>query len=62
MFFVAKRSFSRKIIVSSSVPKSRDGLEVVQECAVIIGRPVRSLRFEVEAVEISLCIFGSNFM
>ena len=52
--FVAKRSFSHKIIVSSSVPKSRDGLEVVQECAVIIGRPVRFLRFEVEAVDVSL--------
>ena len=31
-----KMSFIRKIILSSSVPSKREGLEVVQLCAVII--------------------------
>ena len=55
-------SFSRKIILSSSVPSKREGLEVVQLCAVIIGRPVSLSRFEGEAVSVSLCTFGRSFM
>ena len=57
-----KRSFSCKIILSSSVPSSREGLDVVQLCAVIIGRPVSLLMFDGEAVLSSLCTFGSSFM
>ena len=55
-------SFSCKIILSSSVPRSREGSEVVQLCAVIIGRPVSWLRLEGEAVEDSLCTLGRSFM
>ena len=57
-----KMSFSCKIILSSSVPSKREGLEVVQLCAVIIGRPVNLLRFEGEAVSVNLCTFGRSFM
>ena len=53
MFRSLKMSFSRKIILSSLVPSKREGLEVVQLCAVIIGRPVRLSRFEGEAVSAS---------
>ena len=38
-----KKSFSCKIILSSSVPSSRDGFDVVQLCAVIMGLPVSSV-------------------
>ena len=57
-----KMSFSCKIILSSSVPSKREGLEVVQLCAVIISRPVSLSRLEGEAVSVSLCTFGRNFM
>lgn len=57
-----KMSFSFKIILSSSVPSKREGLEVVQLCAVIIGRPVSLSRLEGEAVSVSLCTLGSSFM
>ena len=62
MFRSSKMSFSRKIILSSSAPSKREGLEVVQLCAVIIGRPVSLSRFEGEAVSVSLCTFGRSFM
>ena len=55
-------SFSRKIILSSSVPSNREGLEVVQLCAVMIDRPVSLSRLLGEAVSVSLCTFGSRFM
>ena len=55
-------SFSCKIILSSSVPSKREGLEVVQLCAVIIGLPVSLSRFEGEAVSVSLCTLGRRFM
>ena len=55
-------SFSRKIILSSSVPSKREGLEVVQLCAVIIGRLVSLSRFEGDAVLVSLSTFGRSFM
>jgi len=42
-------SSSHKIILSSSVPNKHEGLEVVQLCAVIIGRPVSLSRFVGEA-------------
>ena len=37
MFHSVKRFFSCKIILSSSLPSSREGLEVIQLCAVMIG-------------------------
>ena len=57
-----KMSFSCKIILSSLVPRSRKGSEVVQLCAVMIGRPVSRLRLDGEAVEDSLCTLGRSFM
>ena len=60
MFRSSKMSFSRKIILSSSVPSKREGLEVVQLCAVMIGRPVSLSRLLGEAVSFSLCTFGSS--
>ena len=44
-----KKSFSCKIILSSSVPSSRDGFDVVQLCAVIMGLPVSSVMLLGEA-------------
>ena len=44
-----KKSFSSKIILSSSVPSSRDGFDVVQLCAVIMGLPVSSVMLLGEA-------------
>lgn len=44
-----KKSFSFKIILSCSVPCSCEGLEVIQLCAVIIGRLVSLLRLVREA-------------
>ena len=55
-------SFSCKIILSSSVPSKREGIEVVQLCAVIIGRPVSLSRLEGEAKSVSLCTLGRSFM
>ena len=57
-----KMSFSCKIILSSSVPSKREGLEVVQLCAVIIGRPDSLSRLEGEAKSVSLCTLGRSFM
>ena len=57
-----KKSFSCKIILSSSVPSSRDECDVVQRCAVIIGLPVSSVRLSCEAGLSSLCTLGSNFI
>jgi len=57
-----KRFFSCKIILSSSVPSNREGLDVVQLCAVMMGRPVSSVMFSCEAGLSSLCTLGSNFM
>ena len=37
---LAKMSLSCKIILSSLVQRSREGSEVVQLCAVMIGRPL----------------------
>ena len=54
MFHSLKMSFSRKIILSSSVPSKCEALEVVQLCAIIIGGPVSLSRFEGEAVSVSL--------
>ena len=47
-----KKSFSWKIILSSSVPSSRDGFDVVQLCAVIIGLPASSVRLSCEAGQV----------
>ena len=57
-----KMSFSRKIILSSSVPSNRERSEVVQLRAVIIGRPVSLSRLDGEAVSVSLCTLGRSFM
>ena len=57
-----KKSFSCKIILSSSVPSSRDGFDVVQLCAVIMGLPVSSVMLLCEAGLSSLCTLGSSFM
>ena len=54
MFRSLKMSLSCKIILSSSVPSKREGLEVVQLCAVMIGRPVSLSRWVGEAVSVSL--------
>ncbi len=62
MFLEIKRFLSCRMILSSSVPSSLDMLEVVQECAVMIGRPVKSVTLPGEAVEISLCTLGKSFM
>ena len=62
MFRSLKMSFSCKIILSSSVPSKREGLEVVQLCAVIIGRPVSLSSFEGEPVSVSLCTLGRSFL
>ena len=56
-----KMSFSCKIILLSSVPSKREGLEVVQLCAVIIGRLVSLSRLEGEAVSVRLCTLGRSF-
>ena len=47
------------MILSSSVPSSRDGFEL---CAVIIGLPASSVRLSCEAGPSSLCTLGSNFI
>ena len=62
MPFSVKMFISFKIVLSSSVPKSCEGFDVVHECAVMIGRPVKSFRLEVEAVTGSLCTFGTSFI
>ena len=62
MFLEIKRFLSCRMILSSSVPSSLDMLEVVQECAVMIGHPVKSVTLLGEAVEISLCTLGKSFM
>ena len=62
MSLSVKMFFSFKTILSSSVPKSREGFDVVHECAVMIGRPVKSFRLELEAVVGRLCTFGRSFM
>ena len=62
MLFVSKKVFSCKMILSSSCPSSREGLEVIHECAVIIGRPVSLVMLDGEAVCSSLCTFGKSFI
>lgn len=62
MFRSLKMSSSCKIILSSSVPSKREGLDVVQLCAVMIGRPVSLSRLVGEAVSVSLCTFGRSFI
>ena len=59
---MSKKVFSCKIILSSSCPSSLEGLEVIQECAVIIGRPVSLVMLVVEAVCSSLCTLGRSFI
>ena len=59
MFRSSKRFFRCKIILSSSVPSTREGLDVIQLCAVIIGLPVSLLY---DAGLSSLCTLGSSFM
>ena len=62
MFRSSKRFFSCKIIRSSSVPSRREGLDVIQLCAVIIGLPVSLFRLSYDAGLSSLCTLGSSFM
>ena len=62
MFRSSKRFFSCKIILSSSVPSRREGLDVTQLCAVIIGLPVSLFRLSYDAGLSSLCTLGSSFM
>ena len=52
-----KKSFSCKIILSGPVPSSRDGFDVVQLCAVIMGLPVSSVMLLGDAgqVVVQLC-------
>ena len=49
-------------MLSSSCPSSLEGLKVIQECAVIIGRPVSLVMLVVEAVCSSLCTLGRSFI
>ena len=44
-----KKYFSCKIILSGSVPSSRNGFDVVQLCVVIMGLPVSSVKLSCEA-------------
>ena len=44
MFRTSKRFFSCKIMLSSSVPSRREGLDVIQLCAAMIGLPVSLFR------------------
>ena len=53
-----EKSFSCKIILSNSVPSSRDGFDVIQLCAVIIGLPVSSAMLLCEAGLSILCTLG----
>ena len=62
MFRSSKRFFSCKIILSSSVPSRREGLNVIKLCAVIIGLPVSLFRLFYDAGLSSLCTLGSSFM
>ena len=62
MLLVVKIVFSCKIILSSSCPRSREGSDVIQECAVMIGLPVSLSMLVVEAVLFSLCTLGRSFM
>ena len=48
--------------MSTSVTSSRDGFDVVQLCAMIMGLPVSSVMFLCEAGLSSLCTLSSNFM
>ncbi len=57
-----KRSFSCKITQPSSVPSSRDGLDFVQLCAVIIPLPVSSVMLICDARLFSLCTLGNTFI
>jgi len=57
-----KRFFSCKIILSSSVPSSREGFDVVQLCAVMMGRPASSVMFSCEAGLSSLCTLVTSCM
>lgn len=62
MFRSSQRFFSCKVILSSSVPSRREGLNVIQPCAVIIGLPVTLFRLSYDAVLSSLCTLGSSLM
>ena len=62
MFCSSKRFFSCKIILSSSVPSRREGLDVIQLCAVIIGLPVSLFRFSFDEGLSSLFTLGGRFM
>ena len=62
MFCSSKRFFSCKIILSSSVPSSREGLDVIQLCAVIIGLPVSLFRLSFDEGLSSLFTLGGRFM
>ena len=62
MFRSSKRFFSCKMILSSSVPSRREGLDVIQPCSVIIGLPVSLFRLLYDAGSSSLCTLGSSFM
>ena len=62
MFRSSKRFFSCKVILSSSVPSRRGGLNVIQPCTVIIGLPVSLFRLSYDAGLSSLCTLGSSFM
>ena len=53
---------SRRISLSGSCPESREGLDVIQLRAVMIGWPVRCGRAVAEARSLSLCTLGRSFM
>jgi hypothetical protein len=50
------------MMLSSSLPSSLETLEVVHECAVMIGLPVKRSRLWGEAVDVSLWTLGNSFM
>jgi hypothetical protein len=62
MFLEWNRSLSCLMMLSSSVPSSFETFEVVHECAVMIGLPVKRSRLRGEAVDVSLCTLGNSFM
>ena len=62
MFRSSKTFFSCKIILASSVPSRREGLDVIHLFAVIIGLPVSLVRLSYETGLSNSCTLGSGFM
>ena len=55
-------SLSLELTESSSWPRSLEGLDVIQESAVMMGRPLTSFKLFGDAVSLSLWTFGRRFM